>query len=201
MTESINDTHSEILVDPMVANGQSAVYFAFRSPENILFLLGKEVVEDMESLQRDIPFSDLMKKDPGLSEIRDLPPGHRAHRTAKDSEWHIAELNPRSNTGEYMDGYLEWIQKLYVDGYYTGGKVPYWYTHPGKPGLYGWVSLLLGVIIFGTTFLVSFLNQGAILKKALGPAILGAGLIVIGILVLMRTKPPARDQENSPGDI
>ncbi|MBN1953229.1 MAG: hypothetical protein JW801_18635 [Bacteroidales bacterium] len=178
----------EILVDPEVAKGSSLVFFAYRSPESVLFLLGEEALEDIESLKPDIPFSALLEKDPSLKEIENLPAGFRAHREKSNDPWDIAQLDPKTGQGDYLDGYLEWINKMYVDGYFTGGTVPHWYTYPGRPGLYGWISLLAGIILLGVTLLISYLNTGKLHKDVVGPAIFGLFFIGIGISVLVRLK-------------
>ena len=83
---------------------------------------------------------------------------------------------------------MEWMNKMYVDGYFTGGRVPHWFTYPGRPRLFGWVSMIIGFVILGLTFVISYLNKGEAVDNPLGPAILGLFFLLIGASILLRKK-------------
>lgn len=188
MSEETEQDTRQVYVAPTIVNGQEPALFAWRSPENILFLLGKDPVDDPGTFISDISLEQLFELDPGLREVAELPAGFRAYRGQQDKAWKIAQVNPKTGQGQYLDGYLEWINKMYVDGYFTGGTVPHFYTFPGKPRLYGWIAALAGLILLGTTFIIGRLNKGSIAENPLGPAIAGLFFLFIGVSILLRSK-------------
>lgn len=181
------ETNPLIYADPAVAAGENPVLFVWRSPENKLFLLGKNPIEQPDELLTNIDLSRLIGQDPSLKEATEIPAGFRAYRKTAQNSWKIAQLNPKTGQGQYMDGYLEWINKMYVDGYFTGGTVPHFYTFPGRPKLYGWISASLGLALLVVVFIVGRINRGEGSVNSLGPAIIGLFLLFIGVSLLLRT--------------
>lgn len=74
----------------------------------------------------------------------------------------------------YLEKLKEWQEHLFNPFYYTGGKVPPFMTHPGRPVLLGW-AYIVSAIVFGgchTFIVVPYLG----LKNL-------TGIIVISIFI------------------
>jgi len=52
----------------------------------------------------------------------------------------------------YIDGYKEWTDKQYVNGYFTGGKIPYWMNSKVYAQYFGLYFLGYGLFILTAWF-------------------------------------------------
>ena len=61
----------------------------------------------------------------------------------------------RSDEPDYLTSWLEWQDKQYVSGYYTGGRIPPFYKYLVRPHGAFYIAggcLLLGLIVYRTLF-------------------------------------------------
>jgi hypothetical protein len=175
-----------IFTSSSITENTEPVLFAYRTPENDLFLFGKNVINDPEDLIRDVSFHTLLKSDESLKTIADLPSGSRAYRKNIHANWKIAQVDLKTGMGDYLDGHLEWVNKMYVDGYFTGGVVPKWLSFPGKPKLFGWVSIFIGILLAGAWCVVYFSGKKKEATDFLPSLIFGLMFLFIGLSLLIR---------------
>lgn len=68
----------------------------------------------------------------------------------KTNEFKIIE-----DTSIFTQKLIEWQEHLFKPFYYTGGKIPPFITHTGRPVLLGWASIMSAVVFSGChTFIV-----------------------------------------------
>ena len=173
-TDTLVNTSERIL------NGQEEIIFAYRNEEGDLYLFGKSQPGDPELLVKEVPVKNLIEKHPEITEILDIPSGHVAYKNKKMSSWKTMQYNKNTGMGDYLDGHFEWINKMYVKGYFTGGNIPNWYFNPGKPRLFGILSVIMACLSLLTSILLLILSDGRNWKNALVPFIFSAFFLAVG---------------------
>jgi len=171
-----------------VVREKKPVTFAYRTPRGELFLLSRDAIRNENDFVRNVKWEDLIASDESLEALQQLSPNYAAFRNTPTEPWQISKIDKQTETGSYIDQHLEWISKMYVDGYFTGGTYPHWIYVPRSSKNYAFVNFTIGGLLALLGFYIFFTGKQAITDNVVVLWLAGATFIFMGVRVLSRSR-------------
>jgi hypothetical protein len=171
-----------------VVREKKPVTFAYRTPRGELFLLSRDAIRSETDFVRNVKWEDLIASDESLDELKKLSPNYAAFRNSPNEMWQVSKIDQQTETGSYIDQHLEWISKMYVDGYFTGGTYPHWIYIPRSSKKYAYVNFLIGGLLAILGFYIFFSGGQLINDNVIVAWLAGVIFILMGVRVLSRAR-------------
>ena len=161
---------SPVITTYHVAREKKPVTFAYRTPRGELFLLSRDAIRSENDFVRNVKWEDLIASDESLE------------------PWQISKIDRQTETGSYIDQHIEWISKMYVDGYFTGGTYPHWIYVPRRPRGYAYVYFVVGALLAFLGCYIFFTGEQAITDNVVVLWLAGIIFILMGVRILSRSR-------------
>ena len=179
---------SPVITTYHVAREKKPVTFAYRTPRGELFLLSRDAIRSENDFVRNVKWEDLIASDESLEALQQLSPNYAAFRNTPTEPWQISKIDRQTETGSYIDQHIEWISKMYVDGYFTGGTYPHWIYVPRRPRGYAYVYFVVGALLAFLGCYIFFTGEQAITDNVVVLWLAGIIFILMGVRILSRSR-------------
>lgn len=117
----------------------------------------------------------------GAPFVLSVHPKDKNQASALITDLNLDESEVDENNEGYIAGYEEWADKRFVNGYFTGGKIPYWMFDKRYARWYGPVNVISGLFLL---YMIS--SDDFNLQAVLIPLFLCLVYLVCGVLLTMR---------------